>query len=268
MCAISVNRDEWVVYYCYFHSNLCFKTKEEKTSKPKMASEYTLSWNTWEYRTILGFRSRIRYIVVWISIEISIEMNSTSFLCGFPSKKKYLNINQFIRLNIPISSISIRIHTHTHAVICMRVACSRYLRFNWHSIIRAVMWSRWEPFIVTPFISHSHFSIVKKVPRFSCHCCSEQVYILNSNESTHTLRSCYIFGCFLFGDSISGFDGSNHFFLVYFMTKIHDLIPKQKQLSEITAIFRRCSYSACLPVCESVFFHVSCSFAARLLKKM
>lgn len=37
------------------------------------------------------------------------------------------------------------------------------------------------------------------------------------------------------------------------MTKIHDLIPKQKQLSEITAVFRRCSYSFCLFGCLSRF---------------
>lgn len=68
---------------------------------------------------------------------------------------------------------------------------------------------------------------------------------------THTLRSCYIFG----KNSISGFDGTNHqFFFVHFMTKIHDLIPKQKQLSEITAIFRRCSYSFCSFVCLNVCF--------------
>lgn len=90
----------------------------------------------------------------------------------------------------------------------MWVACSRYVRFNWHSIIIVVMWSRWEPFIVTPFISHSHFYREKSAPVQLSLLQRTSKFSTVMRALTHTLRSCYIFG----KNSISGFDGTNHQF--------------------------------------------------------
>lgn len=152
-------------------------------------------------------------------------------------------------------------------------ACSRYLRFNWHSIIIVVIWSRWEPVIVTPLISHSVFYREKSAPvQLSLLQQSKQVCILDSNESTrthtYTLRSCYIFGLFL-ETRLAVSMAQTIFFRSFYDknswldTETETAIRKLQQYFDDAVIL-----SVCLFVWMSVFFHVSCSFAAWLLKKM